>query len=67
MYVGETGNTVYTRHQLNLSRIRTGRNSDDVTQHFRQVDHSINDYKIFGVEKTWKTEEFRKIREQFWI
>ena len=68
MYVGETGNSIYTRHQLNISRIRTGRNGDDVTQHFREEqEHTLENYKIFGIEKTSKTDEFRKIREAFWI
>ena len=67
VYVGETGNSIYTRHQLNLSRIRTGRNSDPVVTHFRQKPHNIQHYKIVGIERLFKTEDLRKNREQFWI
>lgn len=67
IYVGETGNTLYQRHLLNLSRIRTGRNTDPLNEHFRESTHSLNNFQIFGIEKCNKDEEFRKVREEFWI
>ena len=67
IYVGETMNTTYQRHQLNISRIRTGRNVDPVVAHFRQENHSVGDYNIFGIEKISKDTEYRKVRELFWI
>ena len=60
-------NTLYQRHQLNLSRIRTGRNLEPVSAHFRNENHSIRDYGIIGIEKTNKNDEYRKTRELFWI
>ena len=60
-------NTLYQRHQLNLSRIRTGRNLKPVLAHFRNENHSIRDYGIIGIEKTNTNEECRKTRELFWI
>ena len=67
VYVGETGNNLYQRHQLNLSRIRTGRNLDPLTSHFRSAGHGTEDYKILGIERITKDEEYRKARELFWI
>ena len=63
VYVGETGNTIYTRHQLNLSRIRTGRNTDPVVMHFRKKPHNIRHYNIVGIERLFNTEDYRKNRE----
>ena len=67
IYAWETMNTLYQRQQLNLSRIRTGRNLEPVSAHFRNENHSIRDYRIIGIEKTNKNEEYRKTREIFWI
>ena len=53
IYVGETMNT--------LLRIRTGRNLEPMSDHFRNENHSIRDYRIIGIEKTNKNEEL------FWI
>ena len=65
MYVGETGNDIYTRHMLTLSRIRTG---NSFTEHFRSSHHSAEDLKIFGIEKINDTGTiFRRVREMFWI
>ena len=66
-YVGETGNTLCQRHLQNLPRIRTGRNTDTLNEHFRESTHTINNYQIFGIEKCDKDEEFRKVGEEFWI
>ena len=67
IYVRETINNLYQRHQLNLSRIRTGRNLEPVSAHFRNENHSVRDYGIIGIEKTNKNEEYRKTREIFLI
>ena len=68
LYVGETMQTLYQRHQQNLSRIRTGQQLDDLINHFRASNnHSLEDYKVFGVEKISKNDAYRKTREKFWI
>ena len=63
MYVGETRNTLNQRHLLNLSRIRTGRNTDPLNEHFRESTHTVNNFTIFGIEKCDRDEEFRKVRK----
>ncbi|KAH3802440.1 hypothetical protein DPMN_156117 [Dreissena polymorpha] len=50
VYVGETGDTLYQRHLLNLSRIRT-RHNDPVTEHFYTNVHSVADFLVMGLEK----------------
>ena len=68
VYVGETMNTLYQRHQQNLSRIRTGSQLDDLVQNFRpNNNHTLNDYQVFGVESISKDDSYRKAREMFWI
>ena len=49
-YVGETGDTLYQRHLLNLSRTRT-RHNDPVAQHFYTDGRSVADYSVMGLEK----------------
>ncbi|KAH3876895.1 hypothetical protein DPMN_000747 [Dreissena polymorpha] len=50
VYVGETSGTLYQRHLLNLSRIRT-QHSDPVPEHFHTDGHSMDDFRIMGLEK----------------
>ena len=41
---------------------------DDLISHFRASNnHSLEDYKVFGVEKISKSDAYRKTREKFWI
>ena len=42
IYLGETMNTLYQRHQLNRSRIQTGRNRKPVSAHLRNENHWKN-------------------------
>ncbi|KAH3770154.1 hypothetical protein DPMN_171437 [Dreissena polymorpha] len=48
VYVGETGGTLYQRHLLNLSRIRT-QHSDPVAEHFYTDGHSMDDFQKMGL------------------
>ena len=67
VYVGETKQTLYARHLSNFSRIRTS-NLDDVTGHFTINNlHSLENYEVFGIEKIYREDEYRKAREVFWI
>jgi len=63
VYVGETGDTLYQRHLLNLSRIRT-RYDDPVAKHFYSNGHGKKDYRIMGLEKLNGSSEYRKTMEQ---
>jgi len=65
VYVGETGGTLYQRHLLNLSRIRT-QHSDPVAVHFYTDGHSMDDFQIMGLEKLSGSDEYRKTIEQLW-
>ena len=67
IYVGETKQTLYARHLSNFSRIRTS-HQDEISKHFSSGNqHSIKDYKVFGIQKTNREDEYRKAREVFWI
>jgi hypothetical protein len=60
--VGKTGDTLYKRHLLNLSRIRTKYN-DLLAAHFYTNDHTINDFSIMGLEKPYGNDQYRKTIE----
>jgi hypothetical protein len=65
IYVGETGDTMYQRHLLNLSRIRTKYN-DPLAAHFYTNDHTVYDFSIMGLEKLYGNDQYRKIIENLW-
>ncbi|KAH3784256.1 hypothetical protein DPMN_162210 [Dreissena polymorpha] len=65
VYVGKTGGTLYQRHLLNLSRIRT-QHSDPVAEHFYTDGHSMDDFQKMGLEKLNGSDEYRKTIEQLW-
>ena len=67
LYVGETMNSLYKRHTQNLSRIDRRNGADAITQHFTEGQHTKEDYKIVGIEKIERNDNYRKTREQFWI
>ena len=68
LYVGETMNSLYTRHVNNFSRIRNESNMNDLTQHFtRSNGHELSDYYIVGIEKIYQDDNYRKTREMFWM
>ncbi|KAH3754915.1 hypothetical protein DPMN_189595 [Dreissena polymorpha] len=65
VYVGETGGTLYQRHLLNLSRIHT-QHSDPVAEHFCTDGHSMDEFRIMGLEILSGSDEYRKTMEQLW-
>ena len=65
VYVGETGDTLYQRHLLNLSLIRRQAN-DPVALHFCTNEHNVDDFTIIGLEKLYKDDMYRKNRENLW-
>ena len=64
-YVGETGDTLYQRQLLNLSRIRT-KYDDPVAVHFYTNGHSMKDFSVMGLEKLYGDDTYREIIENFW-
>ncbi|KAH3709978.1 hypothetical protein DPMN_069444 [Dreissena polymorpha] len=59
----ETGDTLYQRHLLNLSGIRT-RHNDPVAKHFYTNGHSVADFRVMGLDKLNGPVEYRKTIEQ---
>ena len=69
-YVGETGDTLYTRAQNHLSSIRVPNPTIclPVRLHFREDGHSIDDAWVVGLERVWERNvEYRRAREKRWI
>ncbi|KAH3751779.1 hypothetical protein DPMN_186349 [Dreissena polymorpha] len=58
----ETGDTLYQRHFLNLSRIRT-RHKDPVAEHFYTNGHSVADFRFMGLEQLNGSDEHLKTIE----
>lgn len=69
VYVGQTGDTIYTRTQNHLSSIRCNRvGRIPVNRHFTEGGHSERDFRIIGLERTWgSSEDRRKFREMRWV
>ena len=65
VYVGETGDTLYQRQLLNLSRIKT-KYGDPVAIHFYTDGHTIQDFSVMGLEKLHGDEQYRKTIENLW-
>ena len=65
IYVGETGDTLYQRMSLNFSRIRTGRD-DQLCNHFREKGHSVEHFKVMGIEKLHGNTAYRRTIERLW-
>ena len=63
VYVGETGDTLYQRQLLNLSRIKT---KYPVAIHFYTDGHTIQDFSVIGLEKLHGDEQYRKTIENLW-
>ena len=51
IYVGQTGDTLYQCMLLKFSKIRTGKIYDPVTNHFCQIDHSVDNFKVLGIDQ----------------
>ena len=51
IYVGETGNELYTRMQDHLSEVRHNSDYNDVAEHFNTNDHCADDSNVIGIEK----------------
>ena len=69
VYVGQTGDTIHKRVQNHLSSIRCGREGRiPVNKHFTEGEHSGDDFRIVGLERTWgNSEDRRKFREMRWV
>ena len=69
VYVGQTGDKIYTRMQNHLSSIRCKRDGRiPVSRHFTERGHTEADFRVIGLERTWgHSEERRKFREMRWV
>ena len=63
VYVGETGDTLYQRQLLNLSRIKT---KYPVAIHFYTDGHTIQDFSLMGLEEIHGDAQYRKTIENLW-
>jgi hypothetical protein len=63
IYVGETGDTLYQRHLLNLSLIRRQK-PDPIAIYFNSTEHSVNDYEIMALEKNCGDNSYRESIEK---
>ena len=68
VYIGETGTTLYQRAMNHLSSIRNNRHGTPLAQHFNEKGHTIDDFKIVGVEVPREDNVvYRRLRETVWI
>ena len=65
VYLGETGDTLYQRHLLNLSRIRT-RHADPVAVHFYTDGHSVAVFRVMRLGKLHGSDDYRLSMEKLW-
>ena len=63
IYVGETEETLYQRHLLNLSLVRRQK-PDPIAIHFNSTEHSVNDYEIMVLEKKCGDNSYRETIEK---
>ncbi|KAK3108513.1 hypothetical protein FSP39_009615 [Pinctada imbricata] len=66
VYVGQTGRTLYERMMVTISNVRN-KKCDLITEHFNKNGHTLRDFQIVGIEKTFGGEITRLIKESFWI
>ena len=66
IYVGETGDTQYQRHLLNVSLIKR-KKPDPIAIHFNSTEHSVNDYEIVALEKNGADNSYRETIEKLWM
>ncbi|KAK3108921.1 hypothetical protein FSP39_018704 [Pinctada imbricata] len=66
VYVGQTGRTLYERMMVTISNVRN-KKCDLITEHFNKNGHTLRDFQIVGIEKTFGGEISRLTKESFWI
>ena len=67
IYVGQTGDTLYQGMLLNFSKIRTGKIDDPVANHFCQIDHSVDNFKVLGIDQAQGDKIHREVKDSLWI
>ena len=65
-YVGETGRKLKNRVTDHLGDIRRNENTA-VGQHFNLTGHSVNDFSVCAIDKLYKSTQYRKNKELWWI
>ena len=66
IYVGETGDTLYQRHLLNLPVFRRQK-PDPIAIHFNSTEHSGNDNEIVALENICGDNSYRETIEELWM
>ena len=57
---------MYERMMVTISNIRN-KKCDLITEHFNKNGHTLRDFQIVGIEKTFGGEISRLTKESFWI
>ena len=52
---------------LNFSKIRTGKINDPVANHFCQIDHSVDNFNVLGIDQVQGDKIHREVKESLWI
>ena len=65
-YVGETGRKIKTRITEHLRNIRQHTNTI-IGLHFNTTGHTIKHMPVNTIEKLYKSSNYRKAKELFWI
>ena len=64
----EMDNTLHVRMNGHRSDIRTRKTEKPVTAHFCQLDHTMEDLEVRGIEKIHRnSKQWRKEKERYWI
>jgi len=61
--------TIFTsaRQGTNFSKIRTKKTKDPVENHFCNNNHTVENYKVIGIERVNGDVILREVKESFWI
>ena len=52
---------------LNISKIRTKKTEDLVANHSCNNNHTVENYKVIGIERVNGDVNLREVKESFWI
>jgi hypothetical protein len=52
---------------LNFSKIRTEKIDNPVANHFCQIDHSVDNFNVSGIDQVQGDKIHREVKESLWI
>jgi hypothetical protein len=67
LYVGETERRLGDRFREHLQDVKTKKNNKEVSIHFTQNGHSVNDMKVCVIAANSQGSMERKIKESYFI